>query len=310
MRVLVTGGAGFIGSHVVDRLIADGHRVTVLDNLSQGRREWVDAAARLVIGDIRHPDRFRHDLEPVDAMIHLAAQVSVPAGESAPLEDGSTNVMGTLKMLVLADELGAREFRFASSAAVYGAPDLVPIPETAPIRPQSFYGAHKYAAEWDVRHFCEDRRIRPVVLRLANVYGPRQRAEGEGAVVAAFCQAAAGGKTPVIHGDGGQSRDFVFVGDVARAFAHDLGGGGEGITVNVGYGQQTTILALWKIIAAMAGRDPDAVRRGPNRPGDVRESLLDITRARTAFGFEARTGLREGIRATLADFAASGREAE
>lgn len=306
MRVLVTGGAGFIGSHVVARLVVGGHDVTVVDDLSRGRREWVDPAARLVVGDVRHPDRFRDRLDPVDAVIHLAAQVSVPVGERSPLDDGSTNVMGTLKTLVLAHDLGAGEFRFASSAAVYGAPDRVPIPESAPIRPQSFYGAHKYAAEWDVRHFCAERGMRPVVLRLANVYGPRQAAEGEGAAVAAFCAAAAHALVPVIHGDGGQSRDFIFVDDVARAFVKDLGVKKPGLTVNIGRGERTTIAELWRTIAELAGLSPDAVHHGPSRPGDVRESLFDVTRARVEFGFEATTPLREGLRATLAYFATPG----
>ncbi len=304
MRVLVTGGAGFIGSHVVEALLQADHRVVVLDNLSGGLAELVTPPAQLVVGDVRHPEDWSDQVPAVDAVIHLAAQVSVPRGEAEPLEDGSTNLMGTLKMLDWARAHGAREFRFASSAAVYGVPASVPIDESAPLAPLAFYGLHKQAAEWDVRHFCELHQMAGIVFRLANVYGPRQRAEGEGAVVAAFAVALASGQVPVLHGDGGQSRDFIFVEDVARAFASGIGEQRRGATVNIGTERSTTVLDLWRQMAAVAERDPEAIRFGPARPGDIRHSVLAVSRAHEDLGFRSEISLTAGLAKTYAYFSA------
>lgn len=307
MRVLVSGGAGFIGSHVVEALLRADHQVWVVDSLKSGRAEFVPPAANFVLGDIRHPQRWSPLVPQVDVVIHLAAQVSVPDGEADPLEDGSTNLMGTLKMLDWAKGQGAREFRFASSAAVYGVPAYLPLDESAALAPLAFYGMHKQAAEWDVRHFCELNRMSGVVLRLANVYGPRQRDEGEGAVVAAFATALGSSQMPVLHGDGGQSRDFIFVEDVARAFVTGIGEQSGGLTLNIGTGKATTVLALWQQLARIAGSNPETVRFGPARPGDIRHSLLDVRAAEETLQFRAEVELSEGLAKTYAYFSAQPR---
>lgn len=298
MRVLVTGGAGFIGSHVVDALLAQSHQVWVLDNLEGGRAELVPPPAQLVVGDIRHPEEWADHVPKVDGVLHLAAQVSVPHGEEDPVDDGSTNVLGTLKLLQWAKQMEVREFRFASSAAVYGVPMALPLKESAPLAPLAFYGMHKQAGEWDVRHFCEINGMIGVALRLANVYGPRQRNEGEGAVVAAFSHALATDRPAVLHGDGGQSRDFIFVEDVARAFTTSLGQLERGYTLNIGTAKATTILQLWQRLARLAGKDPSQVRFAPARQGDIRHSLLAVDEAEACLGFRAEVSLEEGLRKT------------
>ena len=303
MRILVTGGAGFIGSHVVERLVGLGHQVWVVDSLESGSRAFVSPQAILLEGDVRHPEVWADQVGEVNVVIHLAAQVSVSRGEASPIDDGSTNLMGTLKVLAWAQDHGAREFRFASSAAVYGNPAYLPLDEHAPLAPQSFYGIHKRAAEWDIRHFCQVHNMASVIFRLANVYGPRQRAEGEGAVVAAFAGALASGRPPVIHGDGGQSRDFIFVGDVARAFSQGLGElRGQEITANIGTGEGTSIMEIWHHLADIAGADPEAIGRGPLRAGDIRDSVLSVERARQMLRFDSEMPLREGLRRTYQHF--------
>lgn len=303
MRIVVTGGAGFIGSHVVDVLTAAGHEVWVVDNLVAGRLDQVAPAARCLVGDVLRPDEWGGEVAGVDVVIHLAAQVSVPYGEAHPQADGATNLLATIAMLQWAEKKGAKEFRFASSAAVYGVPTHLPLDENAPLAPLSFYGKHKEAAEWAVRHYCLTHGMAGVVLRLANVYGPRQRDEGEGAVVAAFAGRLAHGEPAIIHGDGGQSRDFVYVGDVADAFAARLGQlSVQGLTANIGTGRPTTILALWRSMARLAGAEPAAVRYGSARAGDIRDSVLSAERAKADLEFIPKTDIETGLRETLAYF--------
>ncbi|CAB1127842.1 UDP-glucose 4-epimerase [Candidatus Hydrogenisulfobacillus filiaventi] len=310
MRVVVTGGAGFIGSHLVPRLVARGHQVTVVDNLSAGRRERVPEGARLLVADVRLTAAWVPRLpEGADVLIHLAAQASVPLGEAHPREDFAANAEGTLAALEAALTLGVREVRFASSAAVYGDPARLPVPEEAPTVPRSFYGVHKLLGEGLVAHWGERYGMRTVILRLANVYGPGQGVTGEGGVVAVFLDALRRGRLPVLHGDGRQTRDFVAVEDVAAAFLHRLGES-PSVRVNVATGIGTSIGELWQQMAALAGVDPARVRRGPARVGDIRHSRLDPERAR-AWGFAPRIRLEDGLRRlweTAAPAVAAGEE--
>ncbi|MCL6564013.1 MAG: NAD-dependent epimerase/dehydratase family protein [Firmicutes bacterium] len=305
MRCCVTGGAGFIGSHVVERLVAEGHQVVVVDDLSTGRAEWVVPPARLVEGDVLDPAGWAEQVGPVDVVLHLAAQVSVAAGEAHPSRDARINLEGTLAILEWALRAGAREVRFASSAAVYGDPSRLPLREDDAAAPLSFYGIHKLAAEWGVRRFAERHGMSAVVLRLANVYGPRQRADGEGGVVAIFADALAHGRTPTVYGDGLQTRDFIYVADVARAFAWRLLAEPSQVAVlNVSTGIALSIRELWERLTQIAGVDAKPLHPGPPRPGDIRHSRLDPARL-LAWGLGPPTPLQEGLRATWEYFAAS-----
>lgn len=300
MRVLVTGGAGFIGSHVTEALIERGHSVVVLDNLSAGLRENVPQSADLVVADILDPGQWEESVGPIDGVIHLAAQISVPRSEEDPDEDLEVNVRGTLRVLETATRLGAQEIRLASSAAVYG--DLeVPIDEDRIGRPSSFYGLNKWVAEQYLRHWTETHGQRTVILRLANVYGPRQRTAGEGGVVAVFCETLAKNGTPTIHGDGRQIRDFVSVADVARAFTHEIGHVKESDIYNVSTETPTSILELWNLLAGIAGVSTDRVQFGDTRPGDIRESVLSNRKA-WEWGVRPKVLLREGLAETYRYF--------
>lgn len=304
MRVLVTGGAGFIGSHVVDLLVQRGMDAVVVDNLSHGRRTDVSPRASFIEGDVLNPGAWLNQVGRADAVVHLAAQILVPVSEDNPPEDVRTNVLGTVCMLDAARRLGAREFRLASSAAVYGDNPRIPLVEEEAGAPLSYYGLDKLAAEMYVRHEDNLGRLTGTVLRLANVYGPRQRTQGEGGVVAIFAEALAAGKVPVIDGDGGQTRDFIAVQDVARAFCHRLGESQTGGTFNVATERATSVLELWTILADEAGVPPDSIRHGPPRAGDIRHSRLSAVRA-LQWGFQAEVPLHRGLLETYRWFASA-----
>lgn len=297
MRVLVTGGAGFIGSHVVKLLLEQGFSVVVVDNLSHGSRDNVPHSAEFILGDILRPDEWLSSVGQADAIIHLAAQISVPISEAKPLEDVQTNALGTVALLQAARALHCREFRLASSAAVYGDNPHVPLDEDEVFEPLSYYGLDKWVAEHYVRHESRMGRLRGVILRPANVYGPGQRTQGEGGVVALFAEALAENRVPTIEGDGLQTRDFIAVQDVARAFCHRLGDLDAEGTYNIGTETATTIRSLWEQLASAAGVTGDGVRYGPERVGDIRHSRLHIARA-TAWGYRAQVPLAEGLAET------------
>lgn len=307
MDVLVTGGAGFIGSHVAEELLEAGHRVAVVDNLATGRAEHVPAGADLYRVDVTGPEAAQliADLRP-DAVVHLAAQVSVAAAVRDPAADLRTNVLGTLNLLEACRRAGVRRFVYASSAAVYGCPAQLPLTEDAPCRPLSPYGASKWAGEAYVRLFGDLYQVEYTILRFANVYGPRQAIQGEGAVVPAFVLGMLGGEDgnrptgPVIHGDGRQTRDFVHVRDIARAHVLALAAG-SGAVINLGGGRAISVLELWHRLAAITGWDRPP-RFGPPRPGDVPHSLLDTSRARALLGWQPEIGFEDGLRDTVAHY--------
>ncbi len=297
----MTGGAGFVGSHVVDRCIEAGHEVAVVDDLSTGRREHVNAAARLHVADIRSPallDVFRS--EKPDAVVHLAAQAAVSRSVEDPRLDADINVMGSINLLECCRQTGARRFVYVSTGgAGYGDTEVIPTPEDHPTQPVSPYGVSKVAAElylgcWESLH-----GLRGIVLRLANIYGPRQNPHGEAGVVAIFTDRLLRGEPCIINGDGLQTRDYVYVGDVAEAARLALERPEARGAVNIGTGVETSVVTLFERLRAASGVHGEA-RHGPARPGEQRRSLLDATRARDVLGWTARVTLDEGLRRTVA----------
>ena len=301
MRALVTGGAGFIGSNLVDRLVDDGHEVTVVDDLSTGRLENVADGARLIEADVLECSQA---LRESDVVFHLAAQVDVRRSVRDPAEDLRINVGGTLAVLEAAHDSGARVVFASTGGAIYGDCDQLPTPEDAPPRPVSPYGMSKLAAEGYCRLYAALHGVRTTALRFANVYGPRQDPLGEGGVVAIFCGRAVAGQDPVVFGDGRQTRDFVYVGDVVEAClaaaAHDTFG-----PYNVGTSRETSVLALAGVLGEVTGSALDP-RHGEERAGEVKRSCLDVTRAGGSLGWSPRTSLREGLRRTWEWTLASG----
>jgi UDP-glucose 4-epimerase len=308
-RILVTGGAGFIGSSVVDACLAEGHDVAVVDDLSSGSSANVADAARLYRVDIRSSEL--HDVfcrERPEIVSHHAAQISVSRSVANPMFDAAVNVLGSLNVLEASRRHGVRRVVFASSGgAIYGEPDRSAADERHPCRPRSPYAVAKLAVEHYLASYGLTTGLETVVLRYANVYGPRQDPRGEAGVVVVFIDAIRAERTPVIYGDGEQVRDFVYVGDVARAnaAAHTLTlASGEPVVVNIGTGRGTSVNALWRALAAIAesSLEPD---REPARAGDLVRSVLDPRRAHEVMGWTPQVDLGAGLRRTWDWFSGS-----
>ncbi|HEB83522.1 MAG TPA: NAD-dependent epimerase/dehydratase family protein, partial [Bacteroidetes bacterium] len=292
MNILLTGGAGFIGSHVGDMLIADGHQVTILDDLSTGRRSNVPPGAEFIEEDIR--SRSIHALwadRRFDTLVHLAAQMDVRKSVKDPVFDADVNIRGTLNLVEAGRENGLGRVVFTSTGGA-GYDDNVPFPtpETVPARPVSPYGIAKIATEMYLRYYHLEHSIPYVALRLGNVYGPRQNPHGEAGVIAIFSQRLLAGQTALINGDGLQTRDYVYVGDVADAVRRALSYNGVG-SLNVGTSIETSVVELFRMIRDAAGVDVEEVH-GPGKPGEVRRSCLANDLIRREMGWEPRVPLR------------------
>jgi UDP-glucose 4-epimerase len=297
MRVLVTGGAGFIGSHVVELLLARSDAVHVVDDLSNGKRENVPAEATLHIHDIREPlADIVHEAD-ADAIVHLAAQADVRVSVARPGFDADVNVVGTVNVLEAARQVGARVVLASTGGAIYGECER-PAREDDPCLPLSPYGAAKLAAEGYLGAFGRLYDTPHVALRFGNVYGPRQDPHGEAGVVAIFLGRLLEGQPCTIFGDGSQSRDYVYVGDVARATLAALDGGVEGV-LNVGTGVATTVLELYEVCRSVAGSALEPVHGEP-RQGELGRSVLDGERAAAVIGFRPEVSLDDGVAATWA----------
>jgi UDP-glucose 4-epimerase len=296
MRVLVTGGAGFIGSHITDALLARGDEVLVVDDLSSGRADRLDPSGTL------------HKLSVTDApalsaavaafgpelICHLAAQIDVRASVAAPAADAEVNVVGTVNLLEAARVARARVLFASSGGALYGRDAPIPSQEDVLPLPESPYGMAKYCAECYIGLYNRLHGTRHSVLRLANVYGPRQDPAGEAGVITTFCASALAGRDLVVYGDGTQTRDFVYVGDAVRAFlaAGDTGRPG---TWNIGTGAEVRVLDLVAIIGVVAGKGVRH-RFSASRPGELQRSAVAARRAACELGWHADTPLLEGVR--------------
>ncbi len=306
--VLVTGGAGFIGSHLADRLLAEGHRVISVDDLTTGRiANLVDARGYGKEFTFFNMDVRAEGLLPLferhrpDVVMHLAAQPSVPASVEAPVVDASVNVMGLLNVLECSVTTGVRKVVYAASGGtIYGEPRKLPVKENAwgASHPVSPYGISKKVAVEYLGCYERYRGIAYTALALANVYGPRQDPTGEAGVVAIFSSSMLAGAAPTIFGDGNQTRDYVFVDDVVHAFAL-AAERGDGRLVNVGTGLETSVNGLYRMLADLTGfaEEPN---RGPDRPGDLRRSALDPKLAADVLGWKPWTHLEDGLSETVA----------
>jgi UDP-glucose 4-epimerase len=307
MRSLVTGGAGFIGSHLVDALLARGDEVIVVDDLSTGRRENLDSAlaegAELVTADIRDGaamSALARERFP-ERIFHLAAQIDVRRSVADPGFDSEINVNGTINMLEAARAAGSGRFVFISTGgAIYGegeGKDL-PLGEDAPVEPLAPYGLSKFCGEGYVELYRRLYGLSGVSLRLGNVYGPRQDPLGEAGVIAIFCGRLRDGGRPIVFGDGRQSRDYIYVGDVVEgvlaAAASDAGG-----AYNLGTGRETTVLELVELLSGLGGSDGFEPEFAPARPGEVQRIALDSARAAADLGWRAAMELEPGLELTL-----------
>ena len=303
MRVLVTGGAGFIGSHVADTLIAAGHAVTIVDDLSTGSRAWLNPKSTFHGIDIRSGQLAEvFAAERPEAVVHLAAQASVGRSVADPAFDASVNIGGGLNLLDCCRRFGVRRMVYSSSGgAGYGDTDLIPTPEEHPTRPASPYGITKVAMEQYVEAWGALWGISGVSLRYANVYGPRQNPEGEAGVVAIFCRRILAGEAPVINGDGLQTRDFVHVDDVAAANLLALERPDVTGPLNIGTGVETSVNAICDALRGAAGSKVEPVR-APARPGEQRRSCLSPKLAERALGWRPTVPLGDGLIQTLDHF--------
>jgi len=305
MRVLVTGGAGFIGSHIVDAYVEAGHEVTVVDDLSTGSRDNVNPKAEFIEMDVRDPRLSDVMAERnFDAVNHHAAQMSVKISMEDPLFDADVNIGGTLGLLESCRKSGVRKVIFSSSGGtVYGEPQKLPLDETHPLGPISPYGASKVAGEYYFNVYSGAWGIDAVVLRYANVFGPRQQPHGEAGVVAIFCLDILAGRAPTIHWDGEQEKDYVYVGDCVRANLAALDAKRSGV-YNIGSGIGTSVNELFRQISTMMNAGHISPKRGPRRPGDVRRIFLDTSKARRELDWEPKVSLGEGLRRTVEYFRA------
>jgi UDP-glucose 4-epimerase len=294
VRAVVTGGAGFVGSHVVDALVFRGDEVFVVDNLATGKRENLNERAQLHLHDIREPlDVLFEELRP-EAVFHLAAQADLRVAVERPHEDADVNVMGTIRVLEAARRHGAQIVFSSTGGAIYGECDG-PAQESAPLRPVSPYGVSKLAGEEYLRAYNRLHGTIHVVLRIGNVYGPRQDPHGEAGVVAIFFGRLAAGEPPRIFGDGRQTRDYVYVGDVVAATLAGYGHGGG--VFNVGTGRETSVVELAEACASVSGVELEPVF-APPRLGELQRSVLDPSLAERELGFRAATDLDAGLAET------------
>jgi UDP-glucose 4-epimerase len=305
MKILVTGGAGFIGSHVVEGFLAANHEVAVLDNLSTGFRRNIHPKAKFYEADIRDADglhRVFSDYRP-EVVVHHAAQMDVRKSLEDPVFDADTNILGSLKLILESVKSGVKRITYVSTGgAVYGEPHSLPVKEDHPINPECAYGITKHTVEHYLYLYRMLEGLNYVVLRYPNVYGPRQNPHGEAGVNAIFTGMMLEGKTPTIFGDGEAVRDYVYVGDVAQANICALTRG-DGQMFNIGSGIGTSVNEIYRDLAEIIGFDKPAIH-APARAGEIQKVYLDASRAAAVLGWKPQVTFREGLERTVAWFKA------
>lgn len=309
MKILVTGGAGFIGSHIVDRLVKEGHKVVIIDNLSTGKKENLNPKAKFYKLDIQSPrvaEVFKK--EKPEIVFHLAAQIDVRKSVENPLEDAKTNILGSLNIIQNFINVNSRKlapsshkfvkFIFASTGgAIYGDADIVPTPETYPEFPLSPYGICKLSVEKYLNYYWKVFGLPYVALRYANVYGPRQNSKGEAGVIAIFLDKMLSGEKPVINGNGRQTRDFVFVKDVVEANILAMKKNKVGV-YNIGTSKETDINTIFRKLKTLTGLNVKETH-APAKPGEQKRSCLDWAKAKKELSFEPKYNLDDGLKETV-----------
>jgi UDP-glucose 4-epimerase len=297
MKVLVTGGAGFIGSHVITKLLNEGHEVIVLDNVSTGSLDNMSGKVRTVIADVCD-DNLEQQFQDkkIDAIIHLAAQVSVPKSINDPITDMQTNIEGTINMLQLAKKLQVESFVFSSTAAVYGNQSVLPIGENALVFPENPYGLSKLSCELYIKQLCKRYGIKYSILRYSNVYGPKQSEMGEGGVIKIFCESLLSNKSPIIYGNGEQTRDFIYVEDVATATVLALQANNK--TMNVSSMIETSVNDVFQL-AKNACNSHLPPHFAPARIGDIENSCLNNERIKKQLKWTPQFSMKQGMTKTI-----------
>ena len=298
MKILVTGGAGFIGSHIVDLLIENGYEVVIVDNLSTGKEEFINKKAIFYKKDITDDDLYEiFEKEKPDYVVHQAAQIDVQRSIDDPVFDAKVNVLGTVNLLECCRKSGVKKIVYASSAAVYGNPEYLPIDEVHKINPISYYGISKHTAEHYFEVYSQLYDLKYTILRYANVYGIRQDPKGEGGVISIFIDKMLKGERPIIFGDGNQTRDFVYVKDVAKANLLALEKGDSEV-VNISTNKATSINKLVELMNEIMNTSLEPIYTEP-RKGDIVHSYLDNKKALDVLGWKPEYSLEEGLKETI-----------
>jgi UDP-glucose 4-epimerase len=298
MKILVTGGAGFIGSHIVDLLIENGYEVVIVDNLSTGKEEFINKKAIFYKKDITDDDLYEiFEKEKPDYVVHQAAQIDVQRSIDDPVFDAKVNILGTVNLLESCRKSGIKKIVYASSAAVYGNPEYLPIDEVHKINPISYYGISKHTAEHYFEVYSQLYDLKYTILRYANVYGIRQDPKGEGGVISIFIDKMLKGERPIIFGDGNQTRDFVYVKDVAKANLLALEKGDSEV-VNISTNKATSINKLVELMNEIMNTSLEPIYAEP-RKGDIVHSYLDNKKALEVLGWKPEYSLEDGLRETI-----------